>query len=69
MSMTIGSFVKLFYEADRYGTYPTDLLVNCSQFPVVVQVSGRLHRVKKVTFDQGAMVLVPADAEYKGRKS
>lgn len=69
MSMTIGSFVKLFYEADRYGAYPTDLLANCSQYLVVVQVNGRLHRVNKVTVDRGAMVLVPAEAEYKGRKS
>lgn len=68
MEVTISSLVKLFYTSNRYGTDPTDLLVNCSQFPVVVQVSGKLHRIKNVTVDHGALVLVTADAEYKGRK-
>lgn len=65
MGVTIGSLAKRFYESNRFCTYPTDLLDNCSRFPVVVQMSGRLHRIVKITFVRGAMVLVAADAEYK----
>lgn len=65
MGVTIGSLVNRFYESTRFCTYATDFLENCSRFPVVVQVNGKLHRVKRVAVGHGAMVLVAADAEYK----
>lgn len=65
MGVTIGSLASRLYESNRFCTYPTDLLDNCSGFPVVVQMNGRLHRIMKVTVGHGAMVLVAAGAEYR----
>ena len=69
MGMTIGSLAKRFYESNKFYTQPTDLLDNCSRFPVMVQVNGKLYRITKITFDRGAMVLVAAGAEYKEAKT
>lgn len=65
MGITIGSLARQFYESNRFCTYPTELLDNCSRSPVAVQVNGRLHRIMKVSFERGAMVLVAANAEYR----
>jgi len=68
MVVTVGSLAKRFYESNKFCTYPTDLLEHCSRYPVVVLVNGKLHRIVRITFARGAMVLVSADAEYKGVK-
>ena len=68
MGVTIGSLAKVFYETNRFGTYPTDLLDNCSRYPVVARLDGKLHRIKEVFIVGGALVLDAAKTEYKRRK-
>lgn len=68
MGVTIGSLAKVLYETDRFGTYPTDLLDNCSGYPVVARLDGKLHRIKEVFIAEGALVLDAAKTEYKRKK-
>lgn len=68
MSVTMGSLAKVFYETNRFGTYPTDLLDNCPEYPIVARLDGKLHRIKDVFIAQGALVLDAAKTEYKRRK-
>lgn len=68
MGVTIGSLAKVLYETNRFCTYPTDLLDNCSGNPVVARLDGKLHRIKRVFIAGGALVLDAAKTEYKRRK-
>lgn len=68
MGVTIGSLAKVFYETNRCCTYPTDLLDNCSRYPIVARFDGKLHRIKEVFIAEGALVLDAAKTEYKRRR-
>lgn len=68
MGVTMRSLAKVFYETNSFGTYPTDLLANCSGYPIVARLDGKLHRVKEVFIAEGALVLDTAKTEYKRRK-
>lgn len=68
MGVTIGSLAKVFYETNRFCTYPTELLENCSRNPVVARLDGKLHRINRVFIVGGALVLDAAKTEYKRRR-
>lgn len=68
MGITIEGLAKVLYETNRFGTYPTDILDNCSRYPVAVRLDGKLHRIKRVFVAEGALVLDAARTEYKRRK-
>lgn len=66
--MTIKRLSKHFYESDQFCTYPTDMLDNCSKWPVVIMLNGKLHSLKTITYAHKAMVLVASDTVWNHKR-